>query len=134
MAFKVTYFHGSQEVSEDEWTQTRIRTRRKLKLGRKSPNTTRKDDCIRAGACAATHSVMDAHDERHRKLYREEPPPVIDDYRCEAAKKTWPRYARVQTRDGQWHEGPLRFRSYEEQHSYEKAFGFHQYTGGGKDR
>ena len=74
------------------------------------------------------HDVMAAHDERYAKWYKEKPPPVIEDYRCEEAKKTWPGYTRVKTPYG-WKEGPPRFKSYAEQRTYEQTYGFRQETG-----
>lgn len=81
----------------------------------------------------AMHDVMDAHNERYKKWYGEPPPPVIEDYRCEAAKKEWPGYTRIKTPQG-WKEGPPPFKSYAEQSLYERTYGFHQETGKRSDQ
>lgn len=78
--------------------------------------------------CPAMHDVMDAHNERYKKWYKEPPPPVIEDYRDKRAAKEWPGYTRVKTPHG-WKEGPPPFKSYKEQALYERTYGFRQETG-----
>lgn len=97
-----------------------------------SQERNRKRDCVKGKVRAPEmHDVMDAHNERYRKMYGEKEgvPGVIEDYRSEQAKKTWPGYRRIKVGDT-WKEGPLPFRSYAEQNMYERTYGFHQYTGG----
>lgn len=119
------YFHGEREVSEKEWRKHR--TRRMLKI--KSGEIDRNRDCkTTMPAAPPLRDVMDAHDERYRRWYGEPPPPVIEDYRSEEAKKTWPGYQRVWTPQG-WKEGPRRFQSREEERSYQRAYGFFEYSG-----
>ena len=114
------YVQAGKEISEDEFKKLRRKVEKKATAG----NVTE-----RSGQCrVALHDVMAAHDERYRKWYKEPPPPVIEDYRCEEAKKTWPGYTRVLTPHG-WKEGPPRFKSYDEQRTYERAYGFRQETG-----
>ena len=112
------YEHAGKEITESEFKKLR------KKVESKAGNAIERN-----GQCrVAMHDVMAAHDERYRKWYKEPPPPVIEDYRSEEAKKTWPGYKRVLTPHG-WKEGPERFRSYDEQRTYERAYGFRQETG-----
>lgn len=133
MSFKVTHILDGREVSEAVWEKEHARRQRRLKRAGVSDGIVdRRRDCNpRVGT--ALHDVMDAHDERYRRLYGEPPPPVVEDYRCEAAKRTWPGYRRVWTPQG-WKEGPPRFKSYAEQETYERTYGFHQETGRKSER
>jgi hypothetical protein len=118
---KYRYMIGGVEVPEEEYRRITAKAERKLKRGGYRPKRREKK--------ASEHcSVMDAHDERYRKWYKEPPPPVIEDYRHPQAAKEWPGYRRVLTPQG-WKEGPARFTSKAEQSKYENLYGFVQHTG-----
>ena len=114
------YEVGGRVVSEEIFNQEKKRIRKIANAG----NVIERNAQCRI----ALHDVMAAHDERYKKWYKEPPPSVIEDYRCEEAKKTWPGYTRVLTPQG-WKEGPPRFKTYAEQALYERTYDFRQETG-----
>lgn len=115
------FFRNGVEMTSEQFDMEATRKDKKLKrLGLRD----RKTDCLKA---LPAWSVMDAHDERYRKLYGEKPPPVIEDLRSKDAAKTWPGYQRVQMPDGTWKEGPKRFRDRAEFETYKKTYGFVEY-------
>ena len=122
------YMIGSTEVTEAAWAANKRKIDRQTRAASRRAEEKRKGVIYSPGGA----DVMDAHDERYKKLYGEKPPPVVEDYRSEEAKKTWPGYRRMQMPDGTWKEGPLRFGSYAEQNAYERTYRFRQ-TGGSED-